>query len=83
MPAWFEFQCWLLLGTIQLKQPEDRVKTWSPAFIYNLLEYVQAFPIVGQFKPQTGELSSDNKQREKRPKKAENGMVSIDDIIPI
>lgn len=83
MPAWFEFQCWLLLGTIQLKQPEDRVKTWSPAFIYNLLEYVQAFPIVGQLKPQTEELSSDNKQREKRPKKAENGMVSIDDIIPI
>lgn len=83
MPAWFEFQCWLLLGTIQLKQPEDRVKTWSPAFIYNLLEYVQAFPIVGQLKPQTGELSSDNKQREKRPKKADNGMVSIDDIIPI
>ena len=83
MPAWFEFQCWLLLGTIQLKQPEDRVKTWSPAFIYNLLEYVQAFPIVGQLKPQMEELSSDNKQREKRPKKAENGMVSIDDIIPI
>lgn len=83
MPAWFELQCWLLLGTIQLKQPEDRVKTWSPAFIYNLLEYVQAFPIVGQLKPQTEELSSDNKQREKRPKKAENGMVSIDDIIPI
>ena len=83
MPAWFEFQCWLLLGTIQLKQPEDRVKTWSPAFIYNLLEYVQAFPIVGQLKPHTEELSSDNKQREKRPKKAENGMVSIDDIIPI
>ena len=83
MPAWFEFQCWLLLGTIQLKQPEDRVKTWSPAFIYNLLEYVQAFPIVGQLKPQTEELSSDNKQREKRPEKAENGMVSIDDIIPI
>ena len=55
----------------------------SPAFIYNLLEYVQAFPIVGQLKPQTGELSSDNKQREKRPEKAENGMVSIDDIIPI
>lgn len=83
MPAWFEFQCWLLLGTIQLKQPEDRVKTWSPAFIYNLLEYVQAFPIVGQLRPQTEELLSDNKQREKRPKKAENGMVSIDDIIPI
>lgn len=83
MPAWFEFQCWLLLGTIQLKQPEDRVKTWSPAFIYNLLEYVQAFPIVGQLKPQTEELSSDNKQREKRPKRAEKGMVSIDDIIPI
>lgn len=83
MPAWFEFQCWLLLGTIQLKQPEDRVKTWSPAFIYNLLEYVQAFPIVGQLIPQTEELSSDNKQREKRPKRVENGMVSIDYIIPI
>lgn len=83
MPAWWEIQCWLLLGIIQLRQPEDRVKTWSPAFIYNLLEYVHVFPLVGQERPQTDKLSSDNKQREKRPKKAEKGMVSIDDIIPI
>ena len=83
MPAWYEIQCWLLLGVIQLKQPEDRVKTWSPAFIYNLLEYVQAFPYVGQTRPRMENVPSDNKQREKRPKTADKGMVSIDDIIPI
>ena len=83
MPAWYEIQCWLLLGTIKLQQPEDRVKTWSPAFIYNLLEYVDVFPLVGQMKSQTENIPSDIKQREKRPKTAEKGMVSIDDIIPL
>ena len=74
MPAWYELQCWLLIGTIMLKQPEDRVKTWSPAFICNLLDYVQNFKYIGQMIPQM-----DSKQ----PELAGNGMTSIDDIIPI
>ena len=82
MPAWHDIQCWLLLGTIQLRQPEDRVKTWSPAFIYSLCEYAQALPYVGQFKPDAEDLPSGAKQREKRLKRADRGMVSIDDIIP-
>ncbi len=74
MPAWWEIQCWLLIGTIMLHQPEDRVKTWSPAFIYNLAEYVQNFRYIGQIIPQI----DDN-----QTKKSEDGMTSIDDIIPI
>ena len=83
MPAWYEIQCWLLIGVIQLKQPEDRVKSWSPAFIYNLLEYVRAFQYIGQEIPRAEDLPSDTKQREKRLKTADRGMVSIDDIIPL
>jgi len=74
MPAWWEIQCWLLIGTIMLNQPEDRVKTWSPAFIYNLAEYVQNFRYIGQIIP---------KYDENQTKKSEDGMTSIDDIIPI
>ena len=74
MPAWWEIQCWLLIGTIMLHQPEDRVKTWSPAFIYNLVEYVQNFRYIGQIIP---------KFDENQTKKSEDGMTSIDDIIPI
>lgn len=74
MPAWWEIQCWLLIGTIMLHQPEDRVKTWSPAFIYNLAEYVQNFRYIGQIIPQFDENQT---------KKSEDGMTSIDDIIPI
>ena len=74
MPAWWEIQCWLLIGTIMLHQPEDRVKTWSPAFIYNLAEYVQNFRYIGQIIPQLDENQT---------KKSEDGMTSIDDIIPI
>lgn len=74
MPAWWEIQCWLLIGTIMLHQPEDRVKTWSPAFIYNLAEYVQNFKYIGQIIP---------KFDENQTKKSEDGMTSIDDIIPI
>ena len=74
MPAWWEIQCWLLIGTIMLHQPEDRVKTWSPAFIYNLAEYVQNFRYIGQIIP---------KFDENQTKKSEDGMTSIDDIIPI
>ena len=74
MPAWWEIQCWLLIGTIMLHQPEDRVKTWSPAFIYNLAEYVQNFRYIGQIIPQIDENQT---------KKSEDGMTSIDDIIPI
>ena len=74
MPAWWEIQCWLLIGTIMLHQPEDRVKTWSPAFIYNLSEYVQNFRYIGQIIP---------KFDENQAKKSEDGMTSIDDIIPI
>ena len=74
MPAWWEIQCWLLIGTIMLHQPEDRVKTWSPAFIYNLAEYVQNFRYIGQIIPQFDENQTI---------KSEDGMTSIDDIIPI
>lgn len=82
-PAWYEYLGWFLIGTQILKQPEDRVESWSPAFISKLLEYHLAFKYLGEEGMVPGNLSSTNKQREKRPKQAENGMVSIDDIIPI
>ena len=82
-PAWYEYLGWFLIGTEVLKQPEDRVETWSPAFISKLLEYHLAFQFLGQETIKTEDLPANNKQGEKRPKVAENGMVSIDDIIPI
>ena len=66
-----------------MKQPEDRVESWSPAFLSKLLEYYLAFKYLGEEQIIPDNLPSTHKQREKRPKRAENGMVSIDDIIPI
>ena len=82
-PAWYEYLGWFLIGTQILKQPEDRVESWSPAFISKLLEYHLAFKYLGEEQIIPDNLPSNTKQREKRPKRAENGMVSIDDIIPI
>lgn len=57
--------------------------TWSPAYIWYLTEYRLAFQFLGMKRPEAESLPSNTKQREKRPETAENGMVSIDDIIPI
>ena len=82
-PAWYEYQGWFLVGTLVLKQPEDRVESWSPAFISKLLEYQLAFQFLGEKAIKPEDLPANNKPREKRPAGAEKGMVSIDDIIPL
>lgn len=66
-----------------LKQPEDRVIEWSPGYIWHLAEYALNFKFLGMDPIQPGSFTSELKQREKRLIRADRGMVSIDDIIPI
>lgn len=57
--------------------------TWSPAFIWKLTEYVLNFKYLGMNPVQPGDFTSELKEREKRLIRADKGMASLDDIIPL
>lgn len=57
--------------------------SWSPAYIWNLTEYVLNFKYLGMNPIQPGSFTEELKRGEKRLIQADRGMASLDDIIPL